>query len=198
MALDEAVSGRGSLVPLAGEPRIFKTRLADELAGQAEPLGTRELCGTCWEGGGAPAYWPSMHILGELAREHAGDQNQGRLAGGMRAKAADVARIVPEFAEGVLDRSQLMGMLTCPPTRTGSACLTASPRLACASDTHLAELTILLLAGGQGILPRRTARASPQLQRGLLPRQGETTSESWNGGTGGPHGDALGVGTTRR
>ena len=37
-ALDDAVSGQGRLVMLAGEPGIGKTRTAQELAGYAQTL----------------------------------------------------------------------------------------------------------------------------------------------------------------
>jgi hypothetical protein len=191
VALDEAVSGRGSLMLLAGEPGICKTQLADELTGHAEPFGARVLWGHCWEGGGAPAHRPSFQILGELLREHAGDQSQGRLAGALRARPAEVARLVRELAEGFRDHAQLMGMPSYPPTRTGSACLAASPQLAFTGETHLADLTVPLWAGCQGIMPRWTARATPQLRRGLLQRHGETTSESWNGGNRGGRMDTL-------
>ena len=40
-ALDEAMSGHGRLVMLAGEPGIGKTRTAQELASQARMLGTQ-------------------------------------------------------------------------------------------------------------------------------------------------------------
>ena len=38
-ALQHAMSGRGRLVMLVGEPGIGKTRLAQELVGNAETLG---------------------------------------------------------------------------------------------------------------------------------------------------------------
>ena len=42
-ALDDAISGRGQLVMLAGEPGIGKTRTTQELAAFAEDLGARVL-----------------------------------------------------------------------------------------------------------------------------------------------------------
>lgn len=57
-ALDDALSGDGRLVMLAGEPGIGKTRIAQELAAVAEGRGVRVLWGRCYEGGGAPPYWP--------------------------------------------------------------------------------------------------------------------------------------------
>jgi predicted ATPase len=67
-ALDGATAGRGQLVLLAGEPGIGKTSLADRAAALAAARGFTVLWGRCWEAGGAPAYWPWLDTLGELAR----------------------------------------------------------------------------------------------------------------------------------
>ena len=44
-ALDDALSGKGRLVMLTGEPGIGKTRTAQELASHAETLGAQVLWG---------------------------------------------------------------------------------------------------------------------------------------------------------
>jgi tetratricopeptide (TPR) repeat protein len=64
--LGEALSGRGQLLLLAGEPGIGKTALADELAGTARGAGAAVLRGGCFEGGGAPPYWPWLQVLRAL------------------------------------------------------------------------------------------------------------------------------------
>ena len=51
--LDDALSGRGRVVMLAGEPGIGKTRLAHELVALAEQRGARVLWGWCYEHRGA-------------------------------------------------------------------------------------------------------------------------------------------------
>ena len=48
-ALEDALSGNGRLVMLAGESGIGKTRTCQELAAQAEALGARVLWGWCFE-----------------------------------------------------------------------------------------------------------------------------------------------------
>ena len=58
MALEDAMSGRGRLVMLAGEPGIGKSRIAQEIGAYAELRGTRVLWGRCYEEQGSPAYWP--------------------------------------------------------------------------------------------------------------------------------------------
>src|SRR5690349_4840036 len=57
-AIDQAMGGQGTLIILAGDPGIGKTRLADEAAHYASLKGARVLSGRCLEGGGAPPYWP--------------------------------------------------------------------------------------------------------------------------------------------
>ena len=82
-ALEDAASGRGSLVLLTGEPGIGKTRLMSEVAQVAGQRGVPVVTGRCWEEGGAPPYWPWMQVLrslgGDLERLAAfGDSRAGR------------------------------------------------------------------------------------------------------------------------
>src|ERR1700721_3756696 len=67
--LADVTSGRGrvgGMFLISGEPGIGKTRLADELAGEAASRGMRVVWGRCWEGGGAPAYLPWVDVLRSL------------------------------------------------------------------------------------------------------------------------------------
>ena len=57
-ALEGALSGRGRLVTLVGEPGIGKTRTAQELATYAGLRGGQVLWGRCYEEQGVPPYWP--------------------------------------------------------------------------------------------------------------------------------------------
>jgi DNA-binding CsgD family transcriptional regulator len=62
-ALEEACAGTGRVVLLAGEPGIGKTRVAQELAADAERKGVRVLWGMSLEGEAAPPYWPWVEAL---------------------------------------------------------------------------------------------------------------------------------------
>jgi len=67
-SLAGVAGGRGQLFCLIGEPGIGKTRLTEEVAAEAERGGAKVAWGRCWEGGGAPAYWPWMQALRHCAR----------------------------------------------------------------------------------------------------------------------------------
>ncbi|HEU5267645.1 MAG TPA: AAA family ATPase, partial [Jatrophihabitans sp.] len=66
-AMDDAVAGQGQLLLLAGEAGIGKSAVLAELARQAALRGCRVLRAVCWDGPGAPAYWPWSQVLGGLA-----------------------------------------------------------------------------------------------------------------------------------
>src|SRR5271167_2094048 len=68
-AVDELRTDRTRLFLVSGEPGIGKTRLAEEIAGVASGSDARVVWGRCWEGGGAPAYWPWIQILRGLVVE---------------------------------------------------------------------------------------------------------------------------------
>jgi DNA-binding winged helix-turn-helix (wHTH) protein/tetratricopeptide (TPR) repeat protein len=94
-ALDQVLLARGRLVLLVGEPGIGKTRTADELAGEAHARGARVLAGRCYEGEGAPAYWPWVQVL----RACTADLERATLAKDLGPGAADLAQLVPELRE---------------------------------------------------------------------------------------------------
>lgn len=61
--LEATLAGHGQLFLLSGEPGIGKTRLADQLGTIASSCDFRVIWGRCWEGGGAPAYWPWVQVF---------------------------------------------------------------------------------------------------------------------------------------
>ncbi|MCU1450190.1 MAG: hypothetical protein JWP02_2360, partial [Acidimicrobiales bacterium] len=92
-AVDAILSGRGRVVLLAGEPGIGKTSLAVDGAAYADRRGARVLWGACWEGEGAPAFWPWIQVL----RTYAGEVDDTELGRDLGPGAADVLRMVPEL-----------------------------------------------------------------------------------------------------
>jgi predicted ATPase len=103
--LDSAVSGHGRLVLLAGEAGIGKTRTAQELATYARQRGTHVLIGRCYEGEGAPPFWPWVQIV----RAYIADCDPEALKARMGVGAADIAQVMAEVRERLPD-------LPTPPT----------------------------------------------------------------------------------
>ena len=97
--LDAALAGRGGVVLVAGEPGIGKTRLAEELAAQASGRGVLVLWGRCWEGEGAPAFWPWVQVV----RAYVQAADPTALRQEMGAGAADIAQLVPALRERLPD-----------------------------------------------------------------------------------------------
>jgi tetratricopeptide (TPR) repeat protein len=94
-ALGEAIDGRGRLCLIAGEPGIGKTRLAECVAARAAERGATVIWGRCWEGEGAPAFWPWVQVLRALLRQC----DVGTLAGWLGAGAPYIAQVVSEVRE---------------------------------------------------------------------------------------------------
>jgi tRNA A-37 threonylcarbamoyl transferase component Bud32/tetratricopeptide (TPR) repeat protein len=93
--LNEARSGHGQLFLLAGEPGAGKTRLGEQLATYARLGGAQVLVGKCYEGDGAPAFWPWVQIIRSWIQELAPDA----LMSAMGSGASDVGQIVPEVLQ---------------------------------------------------------------------------------------------------
>jgi DNA-binding CsgD family transcriptional regulator/tetratricopeptide (TPR) repeat protein len=99
--LDAAVGGRGGVVLVAGEPGIGKTRLAEELAARATARGAVVLWGRCWEGAGAPSFWPWVQVVRGYVQVQAGDP--AALRHDLGAGAADIAQLVPAVHDCIPD-----------------------------------------------------------------------------------------------
>jgi tetratricopeptide (TPR) repeat protein len=98
-AADLAFAGRGQLVLIAGDAGIGKTRLAEELATYAHLRDALVLWGRCYEGKGAPPYWPWVQIV----RAYVVDHDPAALAASMGARAADIAQMVSEVRRRLPD-----------------------------------------------------------------------------------------------
>ena len=94
-ALEEALSGRGRMVMLVGEPGIGKTRTAQELQTYAGLRNTQVLWGRSYEERGAPAYWPWIQSIRSYVRECEPE----RLRSELGSAAAVVAEMVSDVAE---------------------------------------------------------------------------------------------------
>ncbi|MGH2588642.1 MAG: ATP-binding protein [Dehalococcoidia bacterium] len=147
--LELAARGEGSIALVAGEPGIGKTRLAEELAAVATARGDRVLWGRCWEGDGAPAFWPWVQCL----RSYADDTATDRLRADLGAGPAAIAHVVAEV------RARLPDLPAPPPLApeqarfrffdavTGFLTVAAGrrPLLIILDDLHWADTPSLLL-----------------------------------------------------
>ncbi len=93
--LEDALSGRGRLLMLVGEPGIGKTRTSEEFATYAALRNTQVLWGRCYEGEGAPAYWPWVQLI----RSYVHECDPQALMSEMGPGAADIAQVVSEVRE---------------------------------------------------------------------------------------------------
>ena len=100
---EEAAAGRGRMVLLSGEAGIGKTRTANELATYASSRGAEVLVGRCYEGAGAPAYWPWIQVLRAYLRRWKAEV--GVFFGGVGADSTDdeIRAIAPNHPVFLLD-----------------------------------------------------------------------------------------------
>src|SRR4029077_5421354 len=94
-ALAAARDGSGRVVLLVGDPGIGKTRLTEEFSVRAREAGIEGLGGRCFEGPGAPAFWPGMQVVDA----DGGAGTDETLAAELGAGAADVAAVVRDVGD---------------------------------------------------------------------------------------------------
>ena len=97
--LEDALSGRGRLVTLVGEPGIGKTRTAQELATYAGLRGAQVLWGRSYEEQGVPPYWPWVQAI----RSYVRDRDPELLRSELGAGASDIAEVVSEVRQRLPD-----------------------------------------------------------------------------------------------
>ncbi|MCH6563012.1 MAG: protein kinase [Myxococcales bacterium] len=97
--VDQALAGSGRVLMLVGEPGIGKTRTAEEIVTYARLRGAEVLWGRCYEGEGAPAYWPWVQIV----RASIAERDAEKLRSWMGSGATDIAAIAPEVREVLPD-----------------------------------------------------------------------------------------------
>jgi hypothetical protein len=105
-ALDAALDGRGRLVVLTGEPGIGKTALARAFVERAAGRGASWAWGTCWDGGGAPAYWPWVQVVRSLARS----EDVATLRALLGPGAPWLAGLLPELSDTLAPPAQRSAM----------------------------------------------------------------------------------------
>jgi len=102
-ALQDALKGQGGLRMLVGEPGSGKTRTTEQLVTSARLQHFQVLQGRCYEGEGAPAFWPWVQMI----RSYLDTCNPTEVLAD-KSGAAAIAEVVPEI------RAR-MGVLEAPP-----------------------------------------------------------------------------------
>ena len=92
--LDAAEQRRGAVVLVSGEPGIGKSRLVEAMLGAATDRGMLTALGRCYEGGGAPAFWPFVEVGRALAAQTHDEAGAAvdRLLRAVRPEGADHLR----------------------------------------------------------------------------------------------------------
>ncbi|MBV8136492.1 MAG: AAA family ATPase [Deltaproteobacteria bacterium] len=98
-AIDAALGGQASLVMVAGEPGIGKTRLAEEAGAYARHRGAHVLVGRCYEGESASPYSAFVEVIREYISSRPDDALKTEMGDG----ASDIAKLVPEIRERIPD-----------------------------------------------------------------------------------------------
>jgi len=116
-ALDDAVSGRGSVVLLTGEGGIGKTTLAEELATAALARGVQVARGHAWEGAGSPplVVWQEvLEELGQLGQLGAGDErvDSRSVLQGLRGAPGPVLVVLEDLHSADADSLRLLAHLS--------------------------------------------------------------------------------------
>lgn len=98
-AVDEALAGRGRLVLVTGNPGMGKTLMAQQVAAYARGRGAQVLWGRCYEGEGAPVFWPWVQIIRAAIREVDAETLRALLGAG----AAEIAQLEPYIRQRLPD-----------------------------------------------------------------------------------------------
>jgi class 3 adenylate cyclase len=94
-ALENALSGKGSLAMLVGEPGIGKTRLAEEFGVYSGLRGAQVLTGHCYEGESSLPYRPFVEAFRQYTRSRPDAELRTQLGPG----APEIATLVSEIRQ---------------------------------------------------------------------------------------------------
>jgi tetratricopeptide (TPR) repeat protein len=98
-ALDESSGGSVRFCVIAGEAGSGKTRLCEQFATYARLAGAEVLVGRCYDGEGAPAFWPWVQLL----RSWVQDRDRETVFAAMGHGASELGQIVPDVLQKLPD-----------------------------------------------------------------------------------------------
>lgn len=174
----EAMAGHGSVLLVAGEPGIGKTRLLEAVAGLAHAAGGEVRWGRCFESDGAPPFWPWRQVLRDMVEARPAAQLRTELgsgAGEVAVLVPDLAAVLPEVsAPARTDPSQGRFQLHDAVVRFIGRAQEAVPLLVVLDDVHWADppslelLRILAEQASRGPLLLAASYRTHEAQRGPL------------------------------
>lgn len=91
--LDDAVSGRGNLWFVCGEPGIGKSRMLEEMAAAASDRDMHVFWARCWSSARAPALWPWIQVLRAIVRA----EDASTIGDMLRARRTALEHVLPEL-----------------------------------------------------------------------------------------------------
>ena len=157
--LADAATGRGGLVMVMGEAGIGKTRLAEELSGDARRQGWSVLWGRCFEGPWTPPYAPFAEAIDMLVATADADELRADLGAGGPALAQLVTalrRRIPDLPDPVpVEPDEERFRLLDTAVQLLVAGSARKPILLCLDDLHWSD-------GGTVALLTHLARFAPQ------------------------------------
>jgi hypothetical protein len=106
-AADAAAGGAGGVVLLAGEAGLGKTALAARAVAYAKDRGATAVWGTCWEGDGAPGFWPWIQVVRALAQKDGEDATPGGTGRASEAMLAELTGAAEERSGVLGDESAI-------------------------------------------------------------------------------------------
>jgi len=147
--LERALSGKGALAMLVGEPGIGKTRLAEEFSVYAELRGARALTGHSYEGEASVPYRPFVEALRGYIHTRSDRELQEELGEGAPDVAtliSDVRRRLPDLPhaaplDGEAERLRLFESVT----QFVRSAARARPLVLLLDDLHWSDKPSLLL-----------------------------------------------------
>lgn len=144
--LARVLAGQGRLEIVSADAGMGKTRLARETASIARREGFSVLRGTCWEGEGAPAYWPWVDLLRDHL-EAAGDPaaEGSDLSELLRAASARMPVVARAPINADKDAQQARFVLFDWFCEVLAALAARRPTLVIVEDLHWADAGSLLL-----------------------------------------------------